>query len=670
MGAALPLEPLPYGRGSAPGAVSLRARLCLRLVFPLLTLPGQSPIFGVMVRASRLRTGYERHKVSRVRGVGQWRVRCAALWAGMVLLGGCDPQDWQLGLERWTATQPYDPALPPTTDRLLAAYPDLASRQFQVLADFEEPEQATLFHKESAGRSDPLVLSTERARPDTGVGALKMALISSAEQVVAADTPDSRWSLYRDWSGYHLLLLSVFSPRDLGGFTFSVRSGTDQMLRYRHPRIFLRPGWNLIRVDLADVAEDVNLADVRELRFWCEPLDTPIELYLDDIILVNNEKLLFGGPQLDRGDLYVKAMGRRLVVGAEERFELVFHRGRIQQWFDLAHDPSRLRNLVGRGTLGPSPVVIPGGVEPIVRLDDMGQWSGLGITAESYQTLAEALPLRVVIQGEWRFGSPDQGFAEDSPHHRWSYSIYPDGRVYIACTGTARSPTFTPPALGVVFSCDRDLGFVRQIVEHVPSTAGGQPIACPYTLFARPERGMADLLVVPAQPLATQTARTPDDLRLSVQWRLPAEGDWFNFAAMCRVWPADIDSPDQAGPIALDYSRPLPIHLDVGRLLRTDEGDFNNDGFSESRGYYVLQLDGHRARLRIDGRSQLRFSPVFKLLDVASREVWVYRDGRQVREISRDPQGDVLFMIDGVISDEVLVEVMTGPREAPASGMP
>lgn len=66
-------------------------------------------------------------------------------WVGATVLGGCNAQDWRLGFEQSAASQPYDPALPPTTDRLMAAYPDLESRRFQVLADFEEPEQATLF---------------------------------------------------------------------------------------------------------------------------------------------------------------------------------------------------------------------------------------------------------------------------------------------------------------------------------------------------------------------------------------------------------------------------------------------------------------------------------------------------------------------------------------------
>ncbi|HSW46044.1 MAG TPA: hypothetical protein VLM89_10785, partial [Phycisphaerae bacterium] len=254
-----------------------------------------------------------------------------------LMLAGCGPM---------ATTRPaYEPALAPTTDRLVAAYGDLASKRFQILADFETPEQGSLFRFEAGGASNPMTITTERARPETGVGALKLALLNSSQRVAAVDSPDSRWGLFRDFSKYQMLLFSAFSPRELGGFTFSVTSGTDTRLTYQHTRVFLKPGWNLIRIDLADMSEQINLADVREMQFWCDPLDTPIDLYLDDLILVDNRESLFGRPEGEPGDLYVLSQGRRLVVGASERFELVFHRGRIVQWFDLAHDPVRLQNL-------------------------------------------------------------------------------------------------------------------------------------------------------------------------------------------------------------------------------------------------------------------------------------------------------------------------------------
>ena len=100
----------------------------------------------------------------------------------------------------------YQPVLAPTTDRLVAAYADLASKRFQVLADFETPEQGTLFRREAGGLKAPLSISVERARRETGVGSLKLSLANSSQHIVASDALESQWALYRDWSKYHLLL--------------------------------------------------------------------------------------------------------------------------------------------------------------------------------------------------------------------------------------------------------------------------------------------------------------------------------------------------------------------------------------------------------------------------------------------------------------------------------
>ncbi len=599
-------------------------------------------IVSVIMRKSQEQSGFSRH----------------LLWIGLGLAAaGCGPQT--------TARPGYEPALAPTTDRLIAAYPDLASRRFQVLADFESPEQASLFRLESGETSSPLTINTERARLETGVGSLKMSLLNSSQQVAALDSPGLKWGLHRDWTKYHLLLMAVFSPRDLGGFTFSVTSGTDQKLTYRHPRIYLRQGWNTIRVDLAGISEQINVADVRELRFWAEPLDTPIDLYLDDLILANNEVAMFGRSNGERGDLYVKSQGRRIVVGSVERFELVFHRGQIVQWFDLAHDPARLHNLAGRGALGPSPVVVDPAPGAAVRLDDSSQWSGLGLAVESFQRLEEANPVRAVVVGEWRFGAPGGRTSEMNPFHRWAYCVHPDGRIYVECRGTAKSTTFDPPGLGVVFACDGDQGFTRRVFEGAPGGPTAPIGQEPYAQFARSDPGPTGLLVVPFSPLVARTMRAADDPRLCVLWRMPPRGDHFLFTALVRVWPADIGAAEQAGPYAIDYCHPLSIALDAGQLVRTDDGDYDNDGYSEARGYYVLQLDANVAKVRIDGRRYPRFSPVFRIVDVANRDVWVYADGRQIRNLYRHPQGDVLFSVSGPITGETLIEVNAGPKSAP-----
>jgi len=542
------------------------------------------------------------------------------------------------------------------------AYPELQDRPFHILADFESAEQNTLFQMVTPnGPMRGVGVSTERARNATGVSSLKLSLINSRQQAVAKDTTQTTWPLHRDWADYHLFLFSVYSPRRLGGFTFSVSSGTSLQLTYQHPRILLEEGWNLVRIDLGDLSDRINVSDVRKLVFKCDPLDTPVNLYIDDLILVDNTRDIFQTPNRERGDLYVRSTGRRLAVGAVDRFEVVFARGRIRQWFDLVNDPNRSRNLVGPGTLGPTPVVVPNVPGAMVSLDDTTQWAGLGVAVEVYQSLIEASPVRIVVQGQWRFGTPDTPPGQTGPHHHWNYTIYRDGRIYVECSGSAAGPSYRPPGLGMAFSCDGDLGFKRHIAEGTPVTRRkNKP---PYALFSRTKPNRADLLVVPFSTMPIRSLANPQDSRICVLAIPKLTDDTFAFAAMIRVWPNNMDSPLQAAPMATDYCQPLPIKIDVGRLVRTDPGDLDNDGFSETQGCYVLQLEGTTGRIRLDGRKRLRFSPIFKLVDVADRNVWVYFDGKLIRNVYRDPtEGFMLIEVPGIISTESLIEITSRKR--------
>lgn len=550
-------------------------------------------------------------------------------------------------------------------DRLIAAYPnELANKRFQVIADFEDPRQAGLFHREP-DRDPGIAMTTARAQQESGVGSLAMPLADAAQRIVAIDSPEGQWSLYTDWAPYHLLMFSVFSPREQGGFRFSVRSGGTNPLIYEHPRILLKTGWNRVRVDLADLADHVYLGDIREMRFWCDPLDSPITLYLDDVILTDNSRELLANPNNTLGELSVKWQGRRLVVTSADRFELVFSRGQIRHWYDLAADPQRMHNLCGN-TLGPLPIPIEHD-KPLDIAEGAALWTRLGPLAESYQSLVEVSPLRVVIHGEWRLGSPQSELSESSPYHRWVYSIYRGGEVYVECSGSI--PNAGVSEVGMLIGCDGATGFQRYVNQ--PATHSAKDQAA-YTLFSQPRQaGSADLLVVPARPLTAQPIDIPNLPQQYVLYRVPVESDRFVFTALLRVWPDDVDSLTQATPLALAYTRPTPISVDAGSLVRTDHGDLDSDGFSEARGYYVLQLDGRVGKIRLDGRDHLRFSPAFKIVEVMDYDVWVYVDGRLIRNTQRDQNGNVLFEVPGVISREVLIEINATKRETPpAANLP
>lgn len=528
----------------------------------------------------------------------------------------------------------------------MAAYPDLAGSRFQTIADFEDPDQAAMFRKASGETLATLSISTEQTRKDTGRSSLQVSLTNRGDQILAMDQPGSRWPLPHDWSRYHLLLVSVHSSRDLPGFSTSLCSGTQGGLAYDHPAVVLQAGWNLIRMDLATAGEYLDLRDVRELRFGCPELEAPVDLFLDDIILVDNRKLLFGTPTLRPHELYAQSAGQRLFIGSAERFELAFENGLVAGWYDLGRDTNRVRNLAGGAPLGP-------------RITLSAEGGGtLPAATDCQQQLIELSEMRMVLEGRCRLASSGQ--PTGNGELRWQYTIYPDGRVCLGYSSPHASAGGEAYTYSLRIGCDAQADFVRHL-------GGADAGSTSYALFSRAGRGLADLLIVPSGPVQPPTPFDNAD-QIGIAWELPAGDEGVSFAGMLRIWPPDIDSPEQALVLAADYAEPLPIAVDIGSLSPTEQGDLDNDGFIESEGCYALRLDGNLARVRLDGRRTLRFSPVFKIVNSSACDVWAYRDGRQMRRTCRDLRGNVLFMVEGVITNEVLIEVHSVLKSAVTGG--
>lgn len=584
-------------------------------------------------------------------------------WVGwLCVVIGCDSPTW---LIRETAK----PTTEPSADPFVSVYRDVVPGRYVLLADLESPDQELLFRNEPPYAPGKIGITQDRARVETGSASIKVSLYTSDQWLVAADSHDGRRTLPRDWTRFQMLIFSVFSPRKLGGFRFAARSGSNDLaLSYEHSRIFLEPGWNLIRIDLGDLADHIDLGDVRAIQFGCNPLDTPVDLYLDDIILVDNTRDILKTPAKRKGDLYLRAGGRRMVVGALDQFELIFSRGQIIQWFDLGHDPQRIHNLVGTGTLGPTPVLVPKDAQDsLILLDDATQWSPLGISVQTTQYPRDANSLYVVLEGEWRYGTLDTPANEQSPYHRWVYTIYRDGQVFLECHGVAQTEHFRPPGVGVACCCNGQLGFEENIVHLHPQEQAAPGPKTNYAHFVRRAPGQADLFIVPYGLHAIRSLRNPTDPRFCVLWSLPVVDDCFLFSAMFRVWPSQFDGRATADATASDYCEPLPVTVITGALVRNDRGDFDNDGFSEARGYYVLQLDNDWARVRIDRRPPSLFNPAFKIVQVHDREVHAYVNGRPITDLYRNDEDDVVFALPTVPSNQVLLEVNARPL---ATGKP
>lgn len=563
--------------------------------------------------------------------------------------------------------QTYHRPLEPLADRLRATYADLGSGRFQVIADFESLDQGAIFRVSPPTAAAFVGISTEKAKPETGAASLRLRLTSAEQTLVIEDTGQGQWTLPRDWRRFNLLIMSVYSARPVSGLCFAARSGSEKLLEYEQPGLMLNEGWNLLRIDVGDMADRIDVADIREMRLRFAQIDDPVDIYLDDMILVDNAKDMLGSTRGQPGDLYCRTEGRRVRVGVVERFELVFARGRIVQWFDLRHDPDRIRNLAGGGDIGPSPVTLQGNVESRPQIEEDVGWSRLGATAEITQGLAEVTPVRVIVWGHWRFGTQAKDSAPENsqPAHRWIYTVYSTGKVYAQFTGILQPEGSSAGAIGYLVSCAEADGFHR-ILPSGPSSST-QPAAASYVLYSREQQAQPDLLFTfyrnSVAPKA-RPARQAEQARLGTLFHggpTEARTDW---AAMLAFWPPEIDGPKQADPMVADYTKPLPITLAAGRLVRTDPGDLDGDGFNESRGHYTVEPDGNVVKIRIDGQRQARFSPAFKVMDVANRNVWAYVDGFELKPVARDADGNAIVQVPRTLDSETLIEVVTREKVA------
>jgi hypothetical protein len=556
----------------------------------------------------------------------------------------------------------------------MRAYPDLASGQFLIVANFEEREQGALFRLAPPTALGTIGITHERSREETGRSSLKVAFSRSDQELVIEDVGRGTWSLPRDWSRFHIFLMSVYVPRPVTGAAFTVASGPEKLIKYRRAGLLLSEGWNLLRFDVGDMAERIDVADVREIRFGFPGEEGPLEFFVDDLILAQNARDLVGSPTDGAGRFFVRTEGRRVRTGVTGQFELAFSNGRIVQWFDLARDPNRIRNLAGSGPIGPVPVgltIVPGAIPRIAAEDP---WSETGPAVESFQKIVEASAVRAVIWGEWRFGVEAGAAAatEDKPYQRWVYTVYPTGRVYVE-TALSLGAAAAPRALGALVACAEGEGFRRLV--HAPRADARDALGrrLGYALFARPEHGCSDLVFAlhdsDAMPKA-RPVRHGEEARQGVLFYNDRPVRTEAWAGVLAVWPADLDGPRQVERLLADYVEPTPIEVLAGRLVRSDPGDLDEDGFNESRGHYTIAPSGRVARIRIDGRVRTRHEPVIIVTDTAGADVWAYVDGIPLETIGRDVEGNAVFQVPGLVNKLTLVEVTVEPRRQAASATP
>lgn len=584
-------------------------------------------------------------------------------------------------------------SLPPALQRLRDTYPDLASGRFICLAHFEEPGEELLFRvvqTDGAPSEKPQPeISVRRSRKRTGAGGLKVHLAQGDLLRFDGARSEDR-ALVGDWVGYSIVLASIFGPRDGTKLEFGVESGAEPPLRWT-TTVSVRAGWNLYRFDTVEIADRVDLADVRALT-WRLAVGAPAtDLYFDDIVLADNTRHLLG-QHARAGEMYVFHQGRRLHVGAKGRYELAFSYGTISAWFDRgAIPPGRtpsparaesqpeadaprttrdLKNLTLPSGLGPWPMPLASdwSADPLSPpvYDDPQLFAHWGPSVATSQKLVEASPFRVVVEGTWRFRDPANAASTtdsaDGPGHSWSYVIYPSGHVYVRIVSNCGNAGWRTPRLGYALALDGRRGFARV----APSPVQPGRASAVFTLMARLGAERGDLLWVPSD--AAIAARrilveSADERRVVVVVGDIEASPIVDTTHLLRVWPTDIDAAPEAESLARDFQNPATLVVRTGELRTDVAGDRNADGFNESQGCHEIALASGVARFTFDPGGQLRYQPVFRLHGTEQRRCWIYADGRIIRSKGRDQQGRLLFVLPRVIDAPVRVEINTRAKQ-------
>lgn len=603
--------------------------------------------------SARRFTRYVNHKphgrINRAR-----RPAIAVVTTSLLCIGACD------ALRQSRSGTTADGALSPVLVRLRDAYSDLASGRFVVLADFETAEQEKLLRVESSDESslelEQPAIDITIARNETGAGSVRSVLPDGRAALIFDGARSERLSLIRDWGTYQLLLLNTRASAN-ATLELTINAGRDSDQRWA-TRLRVGSTWQLHRVDLADVAEAVDIHDIRSISLRSVEMAGPLTLHLDDFVLADNTReMLSGGTSA--GDVSVRSAGRRTHVTVRDRFDLGFCDGQICSWTSESS-----ANLVACSGLGPWPVALRAGWyadhDAPPAYDDPRMFAGFGEVAVAAQRVVEATSYRVQIDGQWRFVSTASTDEREPAEIGWRYTVYADGRVFVLLRCNPGAAPWPQEYLGQAVAVRGDRQF-----ERVPAAVSADRAAPVFTLLARNGAQRADLLWIPSSPADAAHSMflsTSDQRRDGIIWGERSAAGTVEFASQLVVWPRDIEAGIDAVPLARNYQQPPKVSVLTGNLLRDCAGDLNNDGYNEGEGTYELAATDGIVRFRLACPAAVPDRFRFRVRNTAGAKAWVYVSGRILRETGRDAEDNLLFTLPVTSAATQDVEINTRPE--------
>ncbi len=542
---------------------------------------------------------------------------------------------------------------PTQTDRLIRTYSELSSGRFAVIADFENDSHMELVQLSSVSPQARCILDARRGRSETGRRCLAFTAGSTHDSAVLNSDRAENWFLKRDWRDYDLLMMSVFSPVPQAKLQLTLSAGPLRDRVSAGTPLQLHQGWNELAVDLAEVGERLALDDVREIRLSLDKVIKPVELLIDDIILAAHRESIFGNAENKEGLLYAQRVGRRWRVGAGGKFELEFANGQIVGWYQTSGDPYRLHNLCDHTTLGPMP--IRAALSTSVEQD----FKKLGEQVVVRSQLPEMNETRIVMETTWHFvDDPAQAYT-NRPVHRWTYTIYATGQVFVDVQATQRSPDWNAGDMGLAISvATRDGDIVR-----TQSQTEGDTDSQPYALVRLRATDAALLFMAKtdqenARGQMVEQLSANRDRTTVVYVANTGSEKVARWSAQLFLTSSSTLSDAQAQQRALAYNRVAVAELELGHALDASDLKTSSAWLNPTTGSMTLIPAQGRIRLKMPGSPRPLFSPAFLIKGPPNASAWVYVNNLLLKQVSHDGVGQLLFQLPQTVQKPTVVEVL------------
>lgn len=378
-------------------------------------------------------------------------------------------------------------------------YGETVTGLFLSLVDFETDadgrpgyEQADWFEVTNPSQGDEAKFAANIT--STGAGALQVDL--SPDSGLVLSVPG-----VTDLTGYTLLSMAVHSEtlRDDLRVTLVTDRGS-----YRSGGHLVRPGWNVVHVDLQRLRRrrGVDLSGVRRIRWDFPRAAGPLRIRLDDVLLIDNQRTI--QPTPPGVTLRKSGLDWRIELPGRER-PMRLAQGDDGLW-RLGADQPTLRLIGERG---------PDANEPLAPL---------GRRTRGEVELLESNAVRTRLASTWYYPERAGEWASMAVRRvRWEYTFYADGRwvTHLAVNNAGGGPVESVriyPGRRVAFSDGR-------IADHRAEPFTG-PVGRWNWLACTTDRRAETYLRQYARPGRVQPHRTGEP---------PADGDGYDESQGCYV---------------------------------------------------------------------------------------------------------------------------------------